>query len=374
MKVLFISNYRDGTGYAHAAQQYILAMDFVGIDVVPRCIKLNNYAGEVPERIIELEQKTERGCNICVQFSLPHFFEYDGNFDKNIGLFCWETSNFIATGWHSYLNLMDEVWVPCSDMINVCKNSMVNVPVKVVNIPCNPSTYCSYYEPYEIDEINDTFVFYFIGELSPRKNIDALIKAFHIEFGLNENVSLIIKCNKSGLSPSECANFINEKIATIKSSLKLFGSPDKYRQEIIIPSRLSNEEIMRLHTTCDCLVAPSRYEAWNIGCFDAMCMGKTPIATNAGGPTDYLDGAGILLNGIQTPVSDMSDYSEQFYTGREVWYDIDILQLGKAMRLIYENENIRNQLANTGINRSIEFSYEVIGSKIMELLNEDQSS
>ena len=34
MKVLYISNYKDGTGWGNAATDYILAMDSVGIDVV----------------------------------------------------------------------------------------------------------------------------------------------------------------------------------------------------------------------------------------------------------------------------------------------------------------------------------------------------
>ena len=42
MKVLFIGCYRDGTGWAKAAGDYILAMDAAGIDVVCRPLKLND--------------------------------------------------------------------------------------------------------------------------------------------------------------------------------------------------------------------------------------------------------------------------------------------------------------------------------------------
>ena len=41
MKVLYVGCYRDGTGWGKAAENYILAMDAVGIDVVPRSVKLN---------------------------------------------------------------------------------------------------------------------------------------------------------------------------------------------------------------------------------------------------------------------------------------------------------------------------------------------
>ena len=55
MKVLYIGCYREGTGWGQAAIDYILAMDSVGIDVVPRAVKLNNNQPELPQRILELE-------------------------------------------------------------------------------------------------------------------------------------------------------------------------------------------------------------------------------------------------------------------------------------------------------------------------------
>ena len=50
MKVLYISNYKDGTGWGNAATDYILAMDSVGIDVVCRSISFN---GERVKCILE---------------------------------------------------------------------------------------------------------------------------------------------------------------------------------------------------------------------------------------------------------------------------------------------------------------------------------
>ena len=42
MKVLYLGCYRDGTGWAHSAIDYILSLDAAGIEVVPRFIKLND--------------------------------------------------------------------------------------------------------------------------------------------------------------------------------------------------------------------------------------------------------------------------------------------------------------------------------------------
>ena len=47
MKVLYIGCYRDGTGWAKAAQNYILSLDTAGVEVVPRFIKLNDNNSEM---------------------------------------------------------------------------------------------------------------------------------------------------------------------------------------------------------------------------------------------------------------------------------------------------------------------------------------
>jgi len=59
MKVLFIGGFRDGTGWGKASQNYILALDRAGINVVPRPIRTCPTFGrhvDIPERILELEE------------------------------------------------------------------------------------------------------------------------------------------------------------------------------------------------------------------------------------------------------------------------------------------------------------------------------
>ena len=112
MKVLYIGVYKDGTGWAHAAQDYILALDAAGIDVVPRAIKQSSLMAEVPDRILELEKKSAHGCNVVIQNVLPHMMEYSGGFEKNIGLYFTETDGYRESSWPGKLSLMDELWVP----------------------------------------------------------------------------------------------------------------------------------------------------------------------------------------------------------------------------------------------------------------------
>ena len=48
MKVLYISNYMDGTGWGNAAINNILALDSVGVEVVPRAITFESQQSGYP--------------------------------------------------------------------------------------------------------------------------------------------------------------------------------------------------------------------------------------------------------------------------------------------------------------------------------------
>jgi len=48
MKVLYIGHYKDGTGWGNAAINNILALDAVGVKVVPRAIRLKLRQNPTP--------------------------------------------------------------------------------------------------------------------------------------------------------------------------------------------------------------------------------------------------------------------------------------------------------------------------------------
>jgi len=375
MKVLYIGCYRDGTGWAQAATDYILSMDSAGIDVVPRPLKLNANDPPLPNRILELEKKDSLGSDICIQHVLPHMMDYNARFKKNIGLYASETSNFSGSNWARKINCMDEAWVINEQMVDAAKESGVNVPIKIVPHATNFSKFESNHKKISIPNIKNSFVFYFIGEMNNRKNLAAFIKAFHLEFDPNEPVSILIKSNRYGMSPEECAMEIKNVCDKIKLSLKKYKNIEDYKEDLIITDYLSEQELYGLHRACDCFVMPSYGEAWSIPAFDAMGFGKTPICSNTGGMADYLGGAGILVAGRWEPVFGMGDTFEDLFTGEENWYSVDINELRKAMRKMYEMRSEQEsdkyaKMKRSGLSQAMKYSHENIGKLIKELLNE----
>lgn len=369
-KVLVVAPYRDGTGWAHSSEQTILALDSVGVDVVSRAIKLNDVNGEVSDRIVELEKKSIRNSDIVIQYLLPHQMDYCGQFEKNIAYYMCETSHFRNTSWPQRINTMDEAWVPCIQNQIASIDSYVKTPIKVVPVPADISKYQKTYEKANIPHLKDKFVFYHIGEVNRRKNLFTLVKAFHLEFEPQEPVALVIKGTVPGASPADTERHIAEICNSTKRSLKLYNKLEVYHGEIIISKRLTEEEMMGLHASCDCYVSPSYGEAWNIPAFDAMAMGKTPICTDVGGPSDFIrDDAGWLVPWKPEPVFGMEGTFNDIYVGNEDWAAIDVYELRKSMREAFEHRGLREIKAEIGMARAVEYSQQAVGMQMRNLLD-----
>lgn len=364
-KVLWISNWKNASGYSEASRNYILAMDSVGINVVPRHINLLKNKAEYDEILNALESKSQIGCSINIQHTLPKFMTYDGRYDKNIALFACETTNFIDSGWRLKLNLMDEIWVINNSMVEACLESGIKKPIKVIPHTFNIDKFFQSYKTLPvIEELknNDKFIFYTIGEFVRRKNFGALLKAFYTEFSFNEPVELIIKTSRG----NEFRNFSKG----IREGLKL----NRYKQEIIIDEHLKEEELYSIHQDADCFIQTSFGEAWSIPAFDAMGFGKTPLVPRCTGYLDYIPCEELLIPTQKEIVFGNNESDSDLYTGREMWYHIDLPELRKKMRFIYE-EKRKTSREYLGIvskcqEKVHDFSYNNIGEKIKRCLSE----
>ena len=373
MKVLYISNYKDGTGWGNAATDYILAMDSVGIDVVCRSISFNGEKGEVHPRILELERKSSRHSNVCIQHLLPHMLDYNGRFEKNIALYESETSNFKSSRWTEYINTMDEAWVVNKQMSEASLSSGVESPIRIIPHTFDTSKYDKEYKPLDIPymDIENKFVFYFIGEAIRRKNIFALIKAFHLEFDVDEPVDLIIKASKGGMSDDDCGKYIKELCDTAKENLKLYPSNDLYKSEFITTGFLDNEKMMRFHKTMDCFVMPSYGEAWCIPALESMALGVPVIHTQGTGMDDFCSGWPVQSRSTRCYLA--NDSLDNVYTSLTSWQEIDIEALASTMRIAYEtyknDKQEWNKMKEMAKQKAQNYSIQKIGQKMKELLD-----
>jgi glycosyltransferase involved in cell wall biosynthesis len=367
LKVLFLGVYRDGTGWAQGAINHILALDTVDVDVSCRPIKLNRTNGFIPNRVRELEQKNCKNPDVVIQNVLPHMMDYNDKIKCNIGHYYTETSNFTYSGWSDHINTMNVAWVANQQSRNASRSSDVQIPIDVVPCATDIKKFQCQYESLNLrKEIGENFIFYTVGETIRRKNLTALVKAFHLEFHAEEPVELLIKTTPSVVSQVE---ELNKFCAEIKNNLRLYPDISYYKQEIIIVDYWSEETLMRLHNTCDCFVSPSYGEGWSLPAMDAIGFGKTPIVTDCTGFREYINNDnGWLIPAKLEPVFGATTAIPLTQTGREQWYQIDINELQKAMREVYTNQKLRKEKASLGMKTVYDFSHEKVGNHMKKLL------
>jgi len=372
MKVLYIGHYKEGTGWAKSAERIILSMTKAGIDVVCRNITLTRD-NPIPEWLSELEQKEEQDIDICIQHVLPHMLVGTNRFKKNIAYTMFESNNIQDNIWINYLEIMDEVWVPCSEN----KTDLINAGiknVKVVPIPCDTEAIKQENKmEVNFDRYNATssYKFYAISDLNKRKNIESLIKCYYSAFGPEENVSLILKVGKFGFDSRQIFQHMEKMCKKIREDLAIYKDHDSYGDIIIIAERFSENEIKNLHQLCDCFVNLSHGEAWSIPSFDAMSYGNHPICTKWGGPCDYIlednKDTGYLIERSQEICSNEGAAFEHIFTGNEYWARPDERMAVEAMRFYFKQNKPKNK---DGYKQALNFNLQTVGEKIKEIINE----
>jgi hypothetical protein len=373
MKILYIGHYKEHSGWAQAAKDYILALDMAGIDVVCRNVTLTVDSKDVDKRLLELEKKSTDNCDFCIQHVLPHHIVGTSGFKKNIAILESETTSLKHLPWFNYLQQVDEIWVPNEDAKNFLEEDKIGVPVKVVEHCCDIEKYTKKYQELNIPQVNNTFRFYYIGDLNDRKNLRSIIRCFHSEFDPSEKVSLILKVKKFGMNPEQTKHYVDNILAEEKTKLRMYRDIQSYTKDMVIAQDVSDDQIYALHQYCDCFICPSHGEAWSIPAFDAMAFGNTPICSDFGGPKQFIDkddlSTGILINGVYS-VCQCSDAAfPDMFTGREFWFQPCEMRIRNAMRFYYQSKNPKSARMN-GLKRAKNFSYEIIGNKIKEILSE----
>lgn len=370
MKVLFLGHYREGTGWAKAAQGLIHAMHSVGIDLVCRNIELTKSENVSP-LICDLEKGDINNVDICIQHLLPHHLIGTNKFKKNIAYCVFESTNLVHNSWLSNLKYMDEVWVPCKDNKNELEQH--NIKTSIIPHAFDMGKYKLKTENEGLDlssyGLKSAYKFYTIMDLTLRKNLSSIVKSYYATFKPHEDVVLIIKANKAGYDKRSVYSAIHQACADIRKKMGLYDDDNNYNNIIVIGDKFSEEEIDRLHISSDCFVNLSHGESWSIPSFDAMCYGNHPICTNWGGPKEYIDtdnkNTGTLIECVMQTCSNIDSAFSHLFRGNEFWATPDEQKASQAMRYYFEKGKTKNQ---EGLSCGEKFSYQSVGNLIKETL------
>lgn len=372
MNIGFIAPYKDGTGYAHSAVEFIKCLSSIdGINVVPLWVTLSNRPTHIDEEIEKLEDNIANNIDdidICIQYILPQYFVKLSI--PTIGIFCYETNHFRGSNWSYSCNLMDHIWVLTPECKEACANSNVKVPVHEVNQPHDFNKYNKDYKSLFPEFNNSNYVFYTISEISYRKNISGLLLVYLTEFSNEDSVILLIKGFYDHRNPQETEKEFEVLIQEIKRGIN--RNTSCYPPVVFVSDWLSEEQIYQLHACGDCFVTLSRGEAWCMPLFDAVCMGKVCIGPDWNGPKKILANTNHNLIPTTTkPVIGMNNTLPNLYLYDENWQEPSLTMAKKALRDNYDAWTLSGIHSSNSI-KSLEhrYSYETVGNELLNLLQE----
>jgi hypothetical protein len=362
MKVAYFGHFTEGRGWATAAENYVRSLVSVGVDVVCRPIIIGGHRQPSPD-IIKLCNKSIAGTTHTIQHTMPNFWDHSSK-TKNVGLFVTETDNITYTHWENKLKIMDQVWVPNTQM-----QVEINIPTRLIPHATDISVYAKEYQRPHLPQFQYKYAFYFVGENIKRKRINALLTAYYSEFDCNDDVVMIIKTGKDGQSADDTARDIRQTSDTIKTGLRMYGKRDLYPELVIIPEHMPADELYGLHQYADCFVNASFGDAWNQPCFDALGFGNTIISPLIGGMADYLFGA-IKYYPVKCNKEvcfGADPFLPDLHTARENWYAVNIRDLARQMRNAFQSDFLKNKVPQHK-EFAKRYSYENVGKIMLECL------
>ena len=187
----------------------------------------------------------------------------------------------------------------------------------------------------KIKQENSKYTFLYMSRIIPYKGLDILIKAFSLLRSKRDDVFLLI----GGDGP------FRKHCQQLAKSLEIF--------DISFLGPISPNSVVNLYAQADVFVLPSYYykkikhEAWGLVINEAMSMSLPIITTTAVGASFDLVVDGY--NGFIVKDNDIVD----LYKSMEKIINLDLVQMGKNSRFIFEEKNDFVKMAN-GFTSAIE--------------------
>lgn len=168
----------------------------------------------------------------------------------------------------------------------------------------------------------------YVGTLQPRKNLPVLIKAFQTFKKENREFKLVIVGRKG---------WLYKEIFDLVLRLEL-------KKDVVFTGFVEDDELVSLYKHAFCFVMPSLYEGFGIPILEAMSFGCPVVSSNASSLPEIGGDACIYFNPTQQD------------------------ELTAKLKLLKENEKLRNELITKGEQRIKLFSWEKCAQKTLEVI------
>ncbi len=169
------------------------------------------------------------------------------------------------------------------------------------------------------------FTFISVGNLIKLKRFDLLIAAFAEAFKEDNSVKLKIV----GAGPE-------------KDDLQSLVSQCNMSDRIMFLNEVGRDSLMHIYPESDAFVLASQSETFGVVYIEAMATGLPVIATDCGGPSDFVN----ERNGYLIPINDKKALVEALKKMRDNAFNFNALEISETSVRKFSPENIGNALSS----------------------------
>jgi len=336
MRVLFTGPLLDFSGFAHVSRNFLRMLTASDrLDVIARPLKYDQLdTGQdfiAPEWMASLLTKPLSGIEMVIQMTTCNTEAVPVPGVVN-GLYTFFETNRLQPAWASKANEFDFLMVPSRANAETLVKSGVQKPVLVVAPPCDVDEYNHSYSPFRIENIGNRTVFYNICQLSTKKGIDTLLRAYYAAFAaVPDEVLLVLKTYVNMSGRQNDLDIVKQYINTVKTRCRI---PTQNLPPVLpIVYTMNDNEIHGLHERGDAYVCASRAEGWGVPVFDALAHGKTVISPLHGGLADFVKRENALVVGsMPTFFYDTPHPDPGLFTGVEQCFEVAPVELALTMQ------------------------------------------
>src|ERR1035437_9635752 len=360
----------DASGYGSCARSYIKALHanpssnvFINIKNIAANINLKGIDSKELKFLFSRSRNVIKSFKYFVQHSVPDRFVIG---DNSFGYTMTET--IPPDRWTYICNQFDLIMTASE----FSKEKMIEGKIKEYKIKVVPhchdiKIWNKNVKPLKLSGLKD-FNFLFVGDYTPRKNGDLLIKSFVKAFAGNKNVSLTIKSYYDSFSKENQHKLI-KRIKEIAYSSGV--GVDKIPSILFYGEPINESTMPKFMQSFDCLVWPHRSEGWGLNLSQMMFLGKPVIGANYSGNLQFMnEGNSYLVDilGFEKVCEEMVQINQNF-KDRE-WAIVSEEDLIEKIRFVYGNYGEAMKKAEIGYSEVIKsYSNQVISSRIIEVLN-----
>jgi len=368
MKILFMGQLRSPCGYSNAAKNYIRAIDKVisndvDFKVYDKTLDKHKYSSDEFESIVskyELDEnslrkyiKENRGeyififhypvhCYDELAKTIPRFNDIIKNSKCHIAMTLWEADHVMNSWIQTAKNFNVQMTAAACTWNQQMFERDFQLPS--LYIPCvitavqhtnDTQYYCA--------DPDTTFKILSVSQFSYRKGFDILLRAYFMEFGLQDDVILVLKTY--GIAGPESHSAIIEEISSYKKRIvcekdKTYMFPTA--KIALVLEHLDDVQMNQLYNSCDLYALLPRGEGFGLPFSEAMIYSKPIMCPNQGGHVDFIDSQNAYLVDCQyVPAFDGSfvtpTFMTHYYHKDMNWFESDVSSARKQLRQAYDD-------------------------------------